>query len=351
MRRKRRWVNTPTQSPEAIALQTAQFVAYEKAVKEKQAAQALAQAQYNPNCEYGEVRQVPIGEGEKLAVWVHRLNPEDLVKQAQAPKRGPNADEGQRMIDRLTKGSNEYSGDFYGDVQNFGQIEGLLKGWSDGAARARKLMDELGCELPMAESTRRRRVVGQDGTDVIVEAWIDKDIDRLFESRKRFTTMGHRIIQIGMSWGGNANRGMAEMFWGGAAALVLTEMLESAGYGVEVHAYDYTIPSGHAVEGKQAMLLDMLVKPSDQTISPDTFAALLAHPAVYRGLGMPISGHCPINLGFGMGRNQNIDNVAASLADAGVIQPIELLLPSIYNKQTALETVRRSLMDMGAIPK
>jgi hypothetical protein len=296
----------------------------------------------------GEVLHVSLFGKTKEQIHVTHIAPERLPVDWK-DSTGPSA-EARHVISQLAKGINGWGGLSGGDnglsgAKNLAEINAVFSnGWKEGADKARKLAADLGMEIPPAQSTRRRRVVGKDGTDPIIEAWIDRDIDHLWEKRKKFTAMGHKIIQIATGWGGNAGRSSAEMFWSGAAALVLTEQLESAGYGVEVHAYSLIGPGWSSAGGYS--LLDCTVKPSDQMLAPDTFAAVLCHAGVWRAYRLAHLGHAPWDFGCGLGQALDIDRAAMGLVEAGVIPEIEILLPNIYNRESALECIRRGLEDI-----
>lgn len=297
----------------------------------------------------GEVIAIDLPHGANK-LWVTRVLPEDLPKQVEGMT-GPSAKEALSTLSCIRNGT-AYPliwgmPDCLGPAKNLAEIDNVfLRGWPEGAERARKLADDVGTEVPPAQSTRRRRIVGKEGTDPIVEAWLDRDLDHLWERRHKVTAQGHKIIQIALGWGGNAHMTGDSLFWAGAAALVLTEMLEAAGYGVEVHAYSYIgVGWGQAHGG--AMLTDCVVKPSDQPISADTFAGVIAHAGSWRSYGLLRIGHAPWNFGSSLGRCYDIDSVATPLVEAGIIPEIEILLPNLYSREKALEAIRRGLQDVA----
>lgn len=296
----------------------------------------------------------PMGEVLTVAglykpLWYVPMRPEQLVEYSRMPSVGPTVEARQLLAD-LAIGHSHW-GELPGDnglsgAKNLAAIDKVFTdGWAEGAAKARALSDELG-DIPLATTQRRKRKVSDDGQEPIVEAWIDKDLEHLWETDQRVTKYGHKTIQIALGWGGNAGISSEQMFWAGAVALVLTERLEAAGFGVEVHSYS-RIESGAYGDHKGSILYDVMVKPSDQPIAVDTFAALTAHAGVWRAYALGMEGHAPWQFGLTLGRTEQIDHIAMPLIEAKIIPEIEVLIPNVYSKQSALEATQRSIVDIA----
>jgi hypothetical protein len=73
----------------------------------------------------------------------------------------------------------------------------------------------------------------------------------------------------------------------------------------------------------------------------------MCHAGTYRIYGLCSLGHSPYAPGWGMGRTEDIDSVAMELMEKEIIPEIEILLPNLYNRESALAAIRRGLQDVA----
>jgi len=111
--------------------------------------------------------------------------------------------------------------------------------WPEGAERVEKMTEALrGSDLPQPRSIRRKVRFSEDGGDEVC-------LDRYQEGRpywrttRREGSIGPSVLTVAVQIGAPAYRKSAELFWRGACAIALTELLEEAGYSVELWAYSY----------------------------------------------------------------------------------------------------------------
>ena len=86
-------------------------------------------------------------------------------------------------------------------------------------------------------------------------------------------------MAIETTWDGHYGQPAEELFWQGAAAAVLTDILEEAGYRVEVYANRVTEQDGHRHSTR------VKVKEADMPMRLAGVAAVLCHAAIFRTFG------------------------------------------------------------------
>lgn len=127
---------------------------------------------------------------------------------------------------------------FHNDLKNAEKALGEL--WQEGMDIYDKVSQRLrDVELPRPVSIKRRGAWSEDGGDEI-------DLDRMRRGQAywRTTHRDHRpgpmSITIVSNVAANSSKSSMEMMWRGAASVVLTNILEDAGYRVELWAAGYS---------------------------------------------------------------------------------------------------------------
>lgn len=125
------------------------------------------------------------------------------------------------------------------DIKDADRLRKVARGtWDDGMRRVKSVLDELsGVELPTPRSIRRVNVWREDDGDMNLDRYMAGD--DAFRSPVRRDMTGPQFLTILVQIGANACTGADTMFWRGAAALVLMDVLERQGYATEIIAYDY----------------------------------------------------------------------------------------------------------------
>lgn len=153
----------------------------------------------------------------------------------------------------------------------------VLSGWPDGLRR----MDEaLGAiEIPVPPiSVRRKRMRSDFGDELDIHRVFSGDFSRAFGSMKRPPGTKRRALQIVVDSIACGGRDADEMFWQGAAAIKLAEMLSNAGYTVELY-------SAFKARANCSIDLRVLTKSSGAPLDLCAAAATLALPAFFRCIG------------------------------------------------------------------
>lgn len=118
----------------------------------------------------------------------------------------------------------------------------LADGWDEGVKRAKEIRAHFQDELVIAPQivNRRRRVRGDHGDEIEMQRVFAGELDTAWSSCKRTQFVAKPVIKIMTNIGGNSKRTGDDLFYKGVCSAVLTDLLESNGYRVEVIGYQYT---------------------------------------------------------------------------------------------------------------
>ena len=157
----------------------------------------------------------------------------------------------------------------------------LVKGWVDGGERALALATEITDSLDSDVDEIRRKLVWSDtGDDVDIQRLYTGDWDKAFSSMRPAKRLGRQHVTIVQQWGGHTNISAEALFWGGAATIAMSDILEDAGYTVEA----WTMSVARQDCGENAIVV-LQTKEPDLPIVPDMLAATIGHAATFRTLG------------------------------------------------------------------
>lgn len=171
--------------------------------------------------------------------------------------------------------------DFYGVEGTMETISSLLRtGWTDGADKLSTLVDGLSASLPRAVGIRRQKTRAAFGNELDIHRTNSGRFDVAWSSSKRALRPSTNIISVVVDLGAGFRVSADELFWRGAAAIVLANVLEPAGYSVElVAAYSTKIKSGDVVT------VSTVVKPRGVRASSATVAASVCLAGFFRTFG------------------------------------------------------------------
>jgi hypothetical protein len=208
----------------------------------------------------------------------------NLGEFAEEPKRNcPAVNQGLRDA-RLNTPFDDWKGgtNWFGGIRNWKEAADILeKGWSKGAERLRSLAGKLSAEVPQAKSIRRRLNWSDGGDEVCKDRLNNGQSDSCWRTMRRTPGASPQTVAIETDFGGNCHLTADDLFWQGAAAAVLTDVLEEAGYRVEMYANTKIgTPSGlnHWIRIK--------VKEADMPLRLDGVASVLCHAGIFRTYGV-----------------------------------------------------------------
>lgn len=158
-----------------------------------------------------------------------------------------------------------------------GVRELVLAGWPDGLRRMDEALGSIEIPIPPI-SVRRKRMRSDFGDELDIHRVFSGDFARAFGSMKRPPGTKRRALQIVVDSIASGGRDADEMFWQGAGAIKLAELLSSAGYTVELY-------SAFKASANCKIDLRVLTKASGAPLDLCAAAATLALPAFFRCIG------------------------------------------------------------------
>lgn len=233
----------------------------------------------------------------------------------------------------------------FGGVASFEDARALLitDGWQDGVTRARAEMPTLPLAdlVPEAVAMKRRRVFREEGDTLRVEAALAGKWERAWETRARRSSRQPVTLSIGCGFGANAGVSHYDLFWCGLQMAALVDLLENAGFRVELRALKVNTFRNNTHHAQ-----DWTVKQADQPLRLDTALSLFGHGGVYRTFGW-LGNLCsefkvPKTLGS-VATGGDMLRQFNALADASVIPPLSLIVPTAASRDEAIDNLRAAL--------
>lgn len=243
-------------------------------------------------------------------------------------------------------GGDVYGREWYGGLTSVRDALALIHdGWAAGAQRAAAVSDGIPSDqLARPESIRRRVVWGEEGDRFDWQKALDGDHDVAWGRSKRRRTSAPRMVSMAASFGGNCTMSAEQLFWSGAQMVVTAEMLQGAGYQVEVRGI-----SGNRSSYGGTGVIDITAKAYDEPLRVDMLAAVFSHAGVFRTYGFQAIVRLPWRVGSELGHS--IDDPSAAVtqaAELGWIPPVDVFLPTAYNKDTAVKNIVRAIETVQA---
>ena len=229
---------------------------------------------------------------------------------------------------------------YVGCVGSLAEARALLEeGWPKGARRLKALAERLAEEIPPAKSIRRRLRWSDDGDEVSKDRLNGGLVDSCWRVSKRELVASPEVVTVETNWGGTARRSAVELFWQGAAAACLTDILEQAGYRVELYANNYSVhPLGRT-------LLRIRVKEADAPDRIDALASVLCHAAVFRVFGLAAKEQAPFHVDGGHGQTTEITREQFGELEEKLSQTGRgtILVGAIYDEQSAVRAIEAEI--------
>ncbi len=173
--------------------------------------------------------------------------------------------------------------DWYGLPVRTGKeaIEILRNGWSDGAKRINDNMNKL--EAPRAKSPRRRPVWSDQGDTLDMQRVYCGRLDVAWRRTVRREATGPAQITLVANLSISGGTSAEVLFWRGAAAIKLADILTEAGYSVQiVSAYGNRKGSDH--HGETHWTTEIILKPFHAPLDLAAVASGAACAATLRAL-------------------------------------------------------------------
>src|SRR6266568_4863367 len=243
---------------------------------------------------------------------VYRL---DLGGLAEEPKRdcpAPNRVIRKKMLNQAFE---HYGPEWMGGLRSWEEAAAVLaKGWPEGAERLRVLTQKLSSQVPQAKSIRRKLTWADAGDEICRDRLQSGQLDSCWRTMRRALFVAPQTVAIETTWGGHYGQTAEELFWQGAAAAVLTDILEEAGYRVEVYA--------NRVSQRRSgdrHLSRVKVKEAEMPMRSDGVAAVLCHAGIFRTFGFLCIEQSESDMGhWGHGHGSELSPEASIVLNGGM---------------------------------
>jgi len=158
----------------------------------------------------------------------------------------------------------------------------LAEGWPDGASKIAELVDSIQENIPPAKSIRRRMVWGDQGDEIEITKVYSGELDSAWREARRCQSAGTPTITIQICWGNASVITPDSMFWQAAAGIACADVLEKAGYRVELRA------GRHVGHPDSTQDFSVLLKDPSQPVDISSVAALCCSAGIYRTFGFGV---------------------------------------------------------------
>ena len=232
--------------------------------------------------------------------------------------------------------------DFRGDWGNV--LKALHKVWPHGLAVMDLMRQDLAdADIPKPSDRRRRlRFSADDGDEL--------DYDRLrsgqdyWRTTRRRRVAGPATVTLVVDCGGNCGRSADDILWRGAAAVVLADMLEEAGYRVELWGVWKAQEVWFDGDGKNhtAMFAVRLKAPEDvvdKSTLANAISAWCFRTAVFRAY---CSGHRYVTSYLGRHNTPTTADTQEFTSDENTI-----LIADAWSRSKAIEVIREALQKLA----
>jgi hypothetical protein len=275
---------------------------------------------------------------DRRKVWVRRIDMGEVPKlweigQPSDVNRAVWEDTKREYEDMLRRRSRWMGGVTQAEVESL-----LVDGWAAGAERARKLAEAFRSKLPEPASIKRRREWSDQGDELDRDRVLSGNLDLAWRRTQRRQAAAPQTVSVAMPWVHSAAVNADQLFWGGTAMLAVADLLESAGYSVEltalnaVHTNDGWLTATH-----------VMVKGAGEPLRPDAVAGVFCHAGTYRYYGICSVGGAPGRHNSGWGRVGSCRDEAQKLADAGLVEMPQLIWSGVYSESAAVRVVEEAV--------
>lgn len=229
-------------------------------------------------------------------------------------------------------------GNYYGDVADYAELKRrMVEGWPEGVTRAADLAESIRDLVPVAKKRRRRPAWGDQGDEVNMQRVYAGQLDRAWRTTRREHVEGQKIISIDVDVCWNAGVRANDLFWSGATAIALTDVLEDQGYRVELFA------TAVNETNRRSVLSRVLVKRSDEPLNINNVAMMTAHPAMFRFYHLSSWCRAPWDIGGGYGSAMDMRAALDYAVDRGVLEGSDLQIGGALSRAAAEKEIREAV--------
>lgn len=213
--------------------------------------------------------------------------------------------------------------------------EAICKAGSWPAGMSRMERELAGFEAPAARSVKRRQVWADQGDSLDIHRVNSGQLDVAWQRTSRRSARSSRNIIICFPLMISSMHHADKLFWCGAAALKLTDLLTTAGYSVTLIGTHGTTNRGYTSHDS------LIVKAAEAPLDIEALVVTVAFPGFVRTAGFRAIASNEFEVGAGLG--QAIYDDYAPIKAMGL--PQENILRGLFNQVSCRESARRWITD------
>jgi len=156
----------------------------------------------------------------------------------------------------------------------------LSDGWDAGVKRVSKNLGDIEIEARPV-SIKRRKVRGDFGDDIDMQAVYRGDLDKAWTSTRRRSGAGPQCVSLIVDICANSGTKADALFWRGAAALFLSDKLTEAGYSVAIYAAASSV-GAYCGHGKKSTTMVVPVKNFSTPLDMNNIASVICLAGYFR---------------------------------------------------------------------
>jgi len=252
----------------------------------------------------------------------------DNVLDIMSIKREDAVGRNREMFDRITS----LTGASWLGVEDTASVERLgVTGWKTGVSKAFKSIGELP-EVPVAKGIKRKRVRGMAGDELDMQRVYSGDLENAWSSMAHAKRRKPKVVSIKINLGANCNTSADSLFWKGAVCVRLADLLESAGYRVEIIGYSHA--SNTYTSGVRDYYVEVPIKESSEILDIDKLAFVTGLAGFFRlyifraktVINLPIAG------GLGQAQRNTLES-----------EKPDVLINEVWTKNDAVDFLTNTL--------
>lgn len=250
----------------------------------------------------------------------------------------------------------------------------LDAGWPEGLERAETLSRRLAERMPQPKSRRRIPRWRDQGDELDLDRMYRQEYDVMWrEWHREIQSAYGAVIHMAVQWGGNGHLSAKQIFWTGASAIALAAALDEAGYesaltlvdAVQYHSTGHRLEkrtirwsrwdgSGHTtedlvpVEEYATGITTLAIKRPGEHIRLEETIAACADAGLYRSLVFASALQLPWQIDGGFGRSTPIAPYIPQLVAGRIMEPVEIVVPSLASSEQALHWLDVTVKDIDA---
>ncbi|QDP46543.1 MAG: hypothetical protein Unbinned4098contig1000_3 [Prokaryotic dsDNA virus sp.] len=214
----------------------------------------------------------------------------------------------------------------------------VTEGWREGADKALSFVSDIyaKCTLPEPKDVRRKQVWSDDGDELDYDKLMGGELDTMYRTTKREGKGQTPHCSLIVNWGGLAYVEADDLFWSGAVAIILSDVLENAGYRVEIVGCNTSQQDGGVYSATS-----VAVKELDEPLRTDIVAGALCEAGVFRTLGFAAKMTANTAIDRGMGCTDDFTKVAVNSVKGNPFSEDSFVIKQCLSMEDAIAEINR----------